>query len=914
VKRLYATAFGCGEPGCEQELFRQSDGTGAWLLNSRVAHIHARREGGPRWDPEMSEADNRSYDNLLLLCIPHASEIDDTPVHYPADLLRSWKRAQLDDYERHRRSWTLSDDQVAEVVAASFDPRPLLEQIAATLPFSSRMRSRADALARAQAKARAKRSVRLSVLVPRDRADEVVTWMASHRDPTVEVPDGQVRVLVAPMGAGKSEQALRWLEAALQAAEDDTEVEIPVWLEAREIIGGLEAAIMGALGGDPVRTCRVVIDDLDSVHPKQADFLLNTARELVEVWPRLSVLATSRPGLQVTDHELIRVDPWPAERGADLLHVLVGDRVPWNLWSQETLELLQSPLSVLALAARLNAGGDAKISRLQLLFDLAETIITSRHAAQATEETWHDLARLAARILEGPDPVDAASFASAPRIRQLATTDLVVSEDGVVTFALPLFEQHFGAQAIASGIVTLESAASPSTFPRWRYALAFAVATSQAPTQEQLMVRLARINPAAALWILGEVSPAGRHSDGWDGLTDAAIIALIERRGGGATAPEWRDVAGTAPAVDAARWLRQAEQALLDGIGPLAESLASHHDGQLVRWGAWLESGYLTVAEARKAAPPDVVELDCIHPEITIASGWERWTQYGFPDTEFGRWRWAQERLQKRLFRLLRNRTLPVPRTSRLARERLWFLSKFVMTFGTHRRSTTIATATLREKVDEWMLKVENSVNSTWQNGTTIESADVRWLRDQLELETGEQLQPPWPEPDQPHAARRWAWESYSPELTLTIAEGVLLDALVGYRELVEQNFPNFGAALGLHSILPVRADGLVVRFDGDPQQSEAKMMVEFVHDPSPGARSTPPVELRLVTDRADRALYEFAQARRRASGSMFGPGTVETLSLQLHVLRPATNLAYEWLARDLQAVGWLGEGVRYYD
>jgi hypothetical protein len=864
----------------------------------------------------MSEADNRGYDNLLLLCIPHASEIDDTPEHYPADLLRSWKQAEFDKYERQHRSWTLSDDQVAEVVAASFDPRPLLEQIAATLPFSSRMRSRVDALARAAAKARAKRSVRLAALVPPDRVDEVVTWMANHPNPTVHVPEGQLRVLVAPMGAGKSEQALRWLEEALHAAGEDPEVEIPVWLAAREISGGLELVVAAAIGGDPVRACRIVIDDLDSVSPKQADYLLNDARELVQVWPRVSVLATSRPGVPVNNQELLRVDPWPAKRGADLLRLLVGDNIPWGLWSKETVELLESPLSVLAIAVRLNAGGDAKVSRLQLLSDLAETIIRSRHSAQATDETWHDLARLAARVLEGSGPVRTSSFGTEPRVRQLAATDLVVNDGGVLTFALPLFEQHFGAQAIASNVVTLESAASPAIFPRWRYALAFAVATSEAPVQEQLMIRLARVNPAAALWILGEVAPGDAHSEGWKDLTDMAIIAMIKRRrgaGGGRAgeAPEPN------PAVLAAGWLREAEQALLDGLGALAESLASHHEGRLVRWGAWLESAYLTVAEARKIAPPpEVIQLDSIHPEITIVSGWQRWTQYGFPDAEFGRWLWAQRRLRERLLRMFRQRTLPVPRTSRLARERLWFLSQFVMKFGTSQPPKTIEVATLREKVAEWMVRVENSVNSTWQNaGTTIESADVRWLHTQLELETGDLLEPPWPAPDQPYAARRWAWESYSPELTLAIATGVLRDALVGYRELVELNFPNFGAALGLYGVLPVRVDGLVARFDDDPQISQVEMMVEFVQDPSLGAWSTPPVGLNLVTDRADESsLYEFGQARRRVPRSTFGPRTVEDLSLDLHVARPATNLAYGWLARDLKAVGWLSDDVRYHD
>ena len=498
----------------------------------------------------------------------------------------------------------------------------------------------------------------------------------------------------------------------------------------------------------------------------------------------------------------------------------------------------------------------------------------------------------------------------------------MVNDGGVLTFALPLFEQHFGAQAIASSVVALESAASPATFPRWRYALAFAVATSEAPVQEQLMIRLARVNPAAALWILGEVAPGDARTAGWtQDLTDTAIVAMIKRRRGAAEGPA-AEAPEPNPAILAAGWLREAEQALLDGLGPLAESLASHHQGHLVRWGAWLESAYLTIAEARKTVPPpEVVQLDSVRPEITIASGWKRWTQYRFPDADLGRWLWAQRRLQERLLTMLRRRTLPVPRTSRLARERLWFLSQFVMKFGTSQRPMTIEVAALREKVADWMVTVENSVNATWQGaGTTINSADVRWLHAQLELETGELLEPPWLAADRPHAARMavrkcaWAWESYSPELTLTIATGVLRDALVGYRELVELNFPNFGAALGLHSVLPVRVDGLVARFDGDTQRSQVEMVVELIQDPSLGARSIPPVNLQLVTDRADESLYEFGQARRRAPRSTFGPRTVENLPLDLHVTRPATNLAYRWLARDLKAVGWLSDDVRYHD
>ncbi|HET8659521.1 MAG TPA: hypothetical protein VFM55_11045 [Micromonosporaceae bacterium] len=121
IKQVYGTAFRCAEPSCTKPLYRLNNDTGEWILNSRVAHIHARSEGGPRWDPQMSEEDNRSADNLLPLCEEHAFEIDATPEHFTAELLREWKNAQLAEYLELGKSWPLSDAEAAEVVAESFD-------------------------------------------------------------------------------------------------------------------------------------------------------------------------------------------------------------------------------------------------------------------------------------------------------------------------------------------------------------------------------------------------------------------------------------------------------------------------------------------------------------------------------------------------------------------------------------------------------------------------------------------------------------------------------------------------------------------------------------------------------------------------------------------------------------------------
>jgi hypothetical protein len=80
-------------------------------------------------------------------------------------------------------------------------------------------------------------------------------------------------------------------------------------------------------------------------------------------------------------------------------------------------------------------------------------------------------------------------------VRRLVATDLVVPDNGALTFALPVFEQFFGSEAIRSGLVSLEVVAAAGSFPRWRYALAFAVSSAAAPDHEALRIGLAKVNP-----------------------------------------------------------------------------------------------------------------------------------------------------------------------------------------------------------------------------------------------------------------------------------------------------------------------------------------------------------------------------------------------------------------------------------
>jgi hypothetical protein len=122
VKRLYATAYACAYPGCDDPLYREDELAGIWTLNSRICHIHARREGGPRWKADQPSEDNRAEHNLLLMCLEHASVIDDDDAleTFTGPLLRQWKATQLSEYRQRMGGWPLTTAMAERAIVASF--------------------------------------------------------------------------------------------------------------------------------------------------------------------------------------------------------------------------------------------------------------------------------------------------------------------------------------------------------------------------------------------------------------------------------------------------------------------------------------------------------------------------------------------------------------------------------------------------------------------------------------------------------------------------------------------------------------------------------------------------------------------------------------------------------------------------
>ncbi|TXN29772.1 hypothetical protein [Lacisediminihabitans profunda] len=133
IKELYSHAFSCAKPDCREWLYRQDGDSVEPVLNSRVAHIHARSPGGPRWKPGMSAEENRSSGNLLLLCIPHSYEVDEHSERYSAEMLNQWRVDQREEHDRLRKAWPLSDEEARLVGNRSFDTPALVSPVLADI-------------------------------------------------------------------------------------------------------------------------------------------------------------------------------------------------------------------------------------------------------------------------------------------------------------------------------------------------------------------------------------------------------------------------------------------------------------------------------------------------------------------------------------------------------------------------------------------------------------------------------------------------------------------------------------------------------------------------------------------------------------------------------------------------------------
>ncbi len=91
LKKLYGLSGNqCAAPDCERVLIARDEIS----VTSKICHIEAASEDGPRYNPSMTDSERAHFDNLILLCDECHTIIDnkENEGKYPVALLKEWKK------------------------------------------------------------------------------------------------------------------------------------------------------------------------------------------------------------------------------------------------------------------------------------------------------------------------------------------------------------------------------------------------------------------------------------------------------------------------------------------------------------------------------------------------------------------------------------------------------------------------------------------------------------------------------------------------------------------------------------------------------------------------------------------------------------------------------------------------------
>lgn len=117
VKQLFALSGNlCAFPDCTERIVDSSD-----TIIGEICHIKGHKPNSARYDPKQTDAERRSFDNLILMCGKHNKIVDDNNNHhkYTVEWLRRVK-AQHEAKHRHAKNAPPTSDAIRQFLAKKF--------------------------------------------------------------------------------------------------------------------------------------------------------------------------------------------------------------------------------------------------------------------------------------------------------------------------------------------------------------------------------------------------------------------------------------------------------------------------------------------------------------------------------------------------------------------------------------------------------------------------------------------------------------------------------------------------------------------------------------------------------------------------------------------------------------------------
>ena len=198
--------------------------------------------------------------------------------------------------------------------------------------------------------------------VPRDIALQMLgqTDIGSAPPELLPTRGHPISLLTGDFGIGKSLAAERALQTAIAASQEGQATAIPVFIQADELVGPLQAAVLQhatELGDPRTEGAFLVIDGLEQAGVGDALRILNETRTLVETWSGTLALVTSRALPIPTPIEEARPLPPLSDQAVQDLITRVSGRAGTPAlasdWPQPVQEAIARPLFAILLGGYL---------------------------------------------------------------------------------------------------------------------------------------------------------------------------------------------------------------------------------------------------------------------------------------------------------------------------------------------------------------------------------------------------------------------------------------------------------------------------------------------------------------------------------------------------------------------------------
>jgi hypothetical protein len=758
-------------------------------------------------------------------------------------------------------------------------------------------------------------------MIARWRAASIPTELARELadDPTVgtlplelsDVPAGSVKVLDGHLGIGKSLLGERLHQHQIQQARLRVDAPVPVWLYARDLRESLATKVIALSRGlaDPQRVgAAVVVDGLDEDGSGTAADLIEQARVLVHTWPATSVLLTTRPGPLINSDERVDAPLLSDDQTDALVQRIADDDQPFDRWLWQwpdeartaLRDTLRTPLFASIMGTLRREGQAAPLSPAELVERLVDRGLhtASRGAADHTEQAIRDLlCRVAVATTQRGGRLPLVELGGHADQIAVLSSRLVAREGDTLAFPLPLLEQWFAAQALLDGLVDFAPLVDDlRQLETWRWPLVMATRVGAHQPVTRLLALLAPRQPGLAGWIVHQAEES-----------------------------RWRrqPLAAPPPARESAQRIRQAMQAWVTGLGPLAPDVAPvAADGQLQPTGARVDGPYLTTAWHRGDDElPAIVDLPREVPWQAVRHDW--WLIRSRPPGSASTWAWpwTMNDLSARLEDRLRRRALRPQPGGVLEREARWRLSNAILGRGQGSVRPVEVGQVLAATRDKLAQVPPDAVSARFMMSGVgnLSDRELRRLAADLEQSGLASIEPPWEPPDLQQGARvgRWVWSSYSPAALLRRTRQVYQGALDAYAELVDQYFPAWRSMLSTAAWMPLCLQG-TLEPTADNADEDAPALSWSVMPLEPGSANCVEIEL----GEPMYSSWDAQSARVRSRGEALQRWRPEVMpyvrfvdqyeALDIFRSRPATVLAYQWLSDDLYQLGWLRSKVAH--